>query len=507
MCGIVASVSAAAGVSCRARCCARRSGCGTAARTRSTLDRAHGRAGLGHARLSIIDLATGDQPIASEDESLRIVVNGEFYDFEAIRASSRRRATASARAPTARSRCTSTRTRRALRRTSCAASSRSRSGTSATARCSPARDRFGIKPLYYALAGRRAHVASEIKALLAPGVPLRWDREAVFDMHRDVRCTRRPHGLRRRLPGAARPLPDRDGASARVVPYWDCDYPRGPHRRRAATRRRVRRACRGRARRGRPPAAAAPTCRWRCYLSGGLDSLRRARPRRRGIEPSRCARSRSSFDTADYDERAASPRSRRSSSGAEFYPIHIRAEHAGRPLRRRGLPRRAPDLNAHAVAKYLLSRAVRDSGVKVVLTGEGSDEVFAGYPSSGATCCCTTRRGRTRRPRRAPRRAGDGATASSQGLLPPCGQLPRERSRAVACSASCRRSWRRQRPVQGASKSRSSLPSFDGGPHAAIRYPRLLSARSTCWRPARRPRPGRTSRSTSGPRRRCRTTS
>ena len=40
------------------------------------------RVGLGHARLSIIDLATGDQPIASEDEALQIVVNGEFYDFE-----------------------------------------------------------------------------------------------------------------------------------------------------------------------------------------------------------------------------------------------------------------------------------------------------------------------------------------------------------------------------------------------------------------------------------------
>src|SRR5262245_19366603 len=44
------------------------------------------RAGLGHARLSIIDLTTGDQPIASENERLRIVVNGELYDFERIRA-------------------------------------------------------------------------------------------------------------------------------------------------------------------------------------------------------------------------------------------------------------------------------------------------------------------------------------------------------------------------------------------------------------------------------------
>jgi asparagine synthase (glutamine-hydrolysing) len=43
------------------------------------------RVGLGHARLSIIDLATGDQPIAGEDEALQIVVNGEFYDFERAR--------------------------------------------------------------------------------------------------------------------------------------------------------------------------------------------------------------------------------------------------------------------------------------------------------------------------------------------------------------------------------------------------------------------------------------
>src|SRR5262245_30017909 len=46
---------------------------------------AGGRVGLGHARLSIIDLTTGDQPIANEDGKLQIVVNGEFYDFERIR--------------------------------------------------------------------------------------------------------------------------------------------------------------------------------------------------------------------------------------------------------------------------------------------------------------------------------------------------------------------------------------------------------------------------------------
>src|SRR6516164_10372998 len=42
------------------------------------------RVALGHARLSIIDLETGDQPIASENEKAWIIVNGEFYGYEAI---------------------------------------------------------------------------------------------------------------------------------------------------------------------------------------------------------------------------------------------------------------------------------------------------------------------------------------------------------------------------------------------------------------------------------------
>ena len=49
------------------------------------------RVGLGHTRLSIIDLSTGAQPIANEDESLWIVANGEFYDFEQVRENLRRR--------------------------------------------------------------------------------------------------------------------------------------------------------------------------------------------------------------------------------------------------------------------------------------------------------------------------------------------------------------------------------------------------------------------------------
>src|SRR6185295_16715491 len=77
-------------------------------------------------------------------------------------------------------------------------------------------------------------------------------------------------------------------------------------------------------------------------------------------------------------------------------------------------------LNAHGVAKYLLSRAVRDAGYKVVLTGEGSDEVLGGYAHF-------------RRDMLLYNRAGDGDTAAaleelgrlnqvSRGLLLPDGE-------------------------------------------------------------------------------------
>lgn len=46
--------------------------------------------------------------------------------------------------------------------------------------------------------------------------------------------------------------------------------------------------------------------------------------------------------------------------------------------------------NGHGVAEYLLSRAVRDAGIKVVLTREGTDEILAVTRRFAGTCWCTT---------------------------------------------------------------------------------------------------------------------
>jgi asparagine synthase (glutamine-hydrolysing) len=67
-------------------------------------------------------------------------------------------------------------------------------------------------------------------------------------------------------------------------------------------------------------------------------------------------------------------------ANAEFYPIPIRQDDLAENLPGAILQSETFCVNAHGVAKYVLSRAVRDAGYKVVLTGEGSDEILAGYP-------------------------------------------------------------------------------------------------------------------------------
>jgi asparagine synthase (glutamine-hydrolysing) len=114
-----------------------------------------------------------------------------------------------------------------------------------------------------------------------------------------------------------------------------------------------------------------------CYLSGGLDSCAvlglAARHRRDPIRAFTLT-----FDLGEYDEE---PQAREMAvkAGAQFVPIPIRQDDLADHFADAIIQSETFCLNAHGVAKYLLSRAVRDAGFKVVMTGEGSDEILGGY--------------------------------------------------------------------------------------------------------------------------------
>src|SRR5262249_28305518 len=88
-----------------------------------------------------------------------------------------------------------------------------------------ARDRFGIKPLYYTTHNGLLYLASEIKALLAAGVPAAWDHVSFFQAnHLLVTAQDRTlfHGIYQVPPGHFLLT---TGREFRIIPYWDFNYP------------------------------------------------------------------------------------------------------------------------------------------------------------------------------------------------------------------------------------------------------------------------------------------
>jgi asparagine synthase (glutamine-hydrolysing) len=336
------------------------------------------RVGLGHARLSIIDLATGDQPIASEDGRHHIAVNGEFYDFERIQGELERRG------HRLRTRSDSEIALHLYeeRGAGCLEQLRGEFAfilwDGREDRLFAARDRFGIKPLYYAWRGEDLFLASEAKALFAAGIPAGWDRDAFF---RAVHHQTTPQD-RSLFEGVHQVPPGHyligSAGSIRLVRYWDFDYPRAERTGEPARadadyagefRRALDEAIRLRLRADVPVG---------CYLSGGLDScavLGLAAAQR----TDRIRAFTLGFDRPEYDESAIAREMARR-AGAEFHPIPIAQSDLADHFADAVAHAETLAINAHGVAKYLLSRAVRDAGFKVVLTGEGSDEILAGYP-------------------------------------------------------------------------------------------------------------------------------
>lgn len=388
MCGIVAVYSPAApiapGVARRAmECLAHRGPDGQGL----WQDRA-GRVALGHTRLALIDPEAG-QPLASEDEAVRLVVNGEFYGYEEIQRALQQRG------HQLRTRSDSEIAIHLYEEQGIACLSALRGEFAfviwdeSRQTLIAARDRFGIKPLFYARVGSALYLASEAKALFAAGVPAAWDAQSVYQsLHLAFDAGRSLFDGVRQVPPAHFLVAT--AAGVRLERYWDIPYPR---RADASSRPAESEAIRE----VRSLLLEAVTLRQKAdvpvgaMLSGGLDSSAvlgiAARHADRPVAAFTVG-----FEHADFDETELA-RTTAEAAGAEFHglPVSDRdlADHFAEAVRQGEMLQ----FNGHGTARFLLSRAIRDAGYKTVLAGEGADELFAGYafvrgalgtPSSGA---------------------------------------------------------------------------------------------------------------------------
>ena len=185
---------------------------------------------LGHRRLSIVDVAHGQQPMASDDGNLQLVYNGEVYNHPSLSADLQ------AAGVQYRTHCDTETVLRTFEREGSRTPLRLR-GMFAFAIWNRrnrelfiARDRLGVKPLYYALTPDGSlYFASEIKAILASGAVR---AELNYNAFPDYLANHAPSGAETLFAGIKRLLPGhtlrwQDG-SLQVDRYWDLSFSPDP---------------------------------------------------------------------------------------------------------------------------------------------------------------------------------------------------------------------------------------------------------------------------------------
>ena len=329
-------------------------------------------AALGMRRLSIIDLATGSQPIHNEDRTVWVVCNGEIYNYKQLTEELKQ---------SGHTFCTGSDIEVIvhLYEEYGPAGVEKLRGMFAFALWDQkrqqfllARDRFGIKPLYYGEVGGRIAFASEVKALLQlPDFERQLNWSAVGHLFSSM-CTPSKEsiieGIHKLEP--AHMLIAGPGHAPRILRYWDLDFT--PER-------------------GRPEESFAEelTARVResvemhmvsdvpvgAFLSGGVDS---------GAVVGMMSRYSSTpvrtfsigFPEQEYSELAyARILSKR--FGTDHHELVVRPD-VVEILDDLTWYLDEPFGDSSAIPTYLVSR-LASRHVKVVLTGDGGDELFAGY--------------------------------------------------------------------------------------------------------------------------------
>lgn len=331
--------------------------------------------GLAHARLSIIDLSTGQQPMCSADRSLWVTFNGEIFNYIELRQELLDRG----------HRFTTQSDTEVILHLyeeegeDCVRRMNGQWGfaiwDARKHKLFLSRDRLGVRPLFYALVDHNIVFGSEIKSIFAhPDVPRELDLEAL-DQVFTFWCTLPPRsifkGIRELPPGHS--LIFQEGL-LRIQPYWCLNFDavaNGDTSEEAfrdqleallvdATRIRLR---------SDVPVGA--------YLSGGLDSAiitalinrfthERLRTFSIGFSAKELDESAFQQEVIAFLDTAHEQIQAGYQDIAEVFPDVV--WHTEKPV-----------IRAAPAPMHLLSRLVRNSGYKVVLTGEGADEVFGGY--------------------------------------------------------------------------------------------------------------------------------
>jgi asparagine synthase (glutamine-hydrolysing) len=334
------------------------------------------RAALGHRRLSIVDLAAGHQPLANEDQTIWIVFNGEIYNHAAVRPA------LEAAGHHYRTKSDTETIVHAYEQWGDACVDRLR-GMFAFAiwdaprrRLLLARDRLGVKPLYWTRVGDRLLFGSEIKSILGSGLIRAEADEAKLPELLSTRYLSGPEtlfkGIHRLLPGHT--LVFEDG---RVVTrqYWD--VPTGQRSDSVAKM-----SDRNLVERFRQLLEEAVRIRLMAdvplgmFLSGGLDSSAIAALMAgmidRPLQTFSVAFKQRAFSELEYARQVSR------AIGADAHEIVIDDEDFFGALPRLIWHEDEPIAHTSSVPLYFVSELARQH-VKVVLTGEGSDELLAGY--------------------------------------------------------------------------------------------------------------------------------
>lgn len=333
--------------------------------------------GLGHARLSIVGLGDGQQPMSLAGRGLTIVFNGEVFNYielrDALKAKGRMFGTGSDTEVILHlydelgENCVS-----------------QLNGDFAFAiwdaprnRMFFARDRMGVRPLYYTVADGTLYFASEVKALLeAPGVNAELDPIAldqIFTLWSPI-APRTPFRDIYELEPGDLMIADENGLTRR--PYWSLTFPD-----------------RDAEPAYRDEASAAEELRWLLtdatrirmradvpvgsYLSGGLNSSIVSALASR-MAPGALHTFSIGFASKEHDE-SEFQLQMAAALGTHHHTIKCDSDDIATIFPKVVEATERPIIRTAPAPLFLLSRLVRDQDMKVVLTGEGADEVFAGY--------------------------------------------------------------------------------------------------------------------------------